>query len=95
MPGIIDSHIHVTTGVGFEYADLGLRFECDGRQDALDFMANYIKENPGQERYRFFLERKYLKGEELTMKDLDTICPDADQDALFLKKITWQNCEQT
>lgn len=78
MPGIIDSHIHVTTGVGFEYADLGLRFECDGRQDALDFMANYIKENPGQERYRFFLERKYLKGEELTMKDLDTICPDAE-----------------
>ena len=39
MPGIIDSHVHVTTGVGFEYADLGLRFEPDGKQAALDFMA--------------------------------------------------------
>lgn len=78
MPGLIDSHVHVTTGVGFEYADLGLRFECDGRQDALNFMAKYIKENPGQKRYRFLLERKYLKGEDLTMEDLDAICPDAE-----------------
>lgn len=78
MPGLIDSHVHVTTGVGFEYADLGLRFECDGKQDALNFMAKFIKENPGQERYRFFLERKYLKGEDLTMDDLDAICPDAE-----------------
>ena len=23
MPGIIDSHVHVTTGVGFEYMDYG------------------------------------------------------------------------
>ena len=24
MPGIIDSHVHITTGVGFEYTDLGV-----------------------------------------------------------------------
>ena len=78
MPGIIDSHVHVTTGVGFEYADLGLRFEPDGKQAALDFMAAYIKDNPGLNRYRFFLERKYLKGEPLTMAELDEICPDAE-----------------
>ena len=78
MPGIIDSHVHVTTGVGFEYADLGLRFECNGKQEALDFMAKYIKEYPGQKRYRFYLERKYLNGEELNRDDLDAICPDAE-----------------
>ena len=78
MPGLIDSHVHVTTSVGFEYADLGLRFEPDGKQACLDFMENYIKENPGLKRYRFFMERKYLKGEELTMADLDRICPDAE-----------------
>ena len=78
MPGIIDSHIHITTGVGFEYVDLGLRFEPDGKQDALDFMENYIKENPGQERYRFLLERKFLKGDDFSMDELDAICPDAE-----------------
>lgn len=78
MPGIIDSHVHVTTGVGFEYAELGLRFEPDGKQDALDFMENYIKEHPGQERYRFLMERKFLKGEDIFMEDLDKICPDAE-----------------
>ena len=78
MPGIIDSHVHVGTGVGFEYADLGLRFECNGKAEALDFMSKYIKENPGQKRYRFYLERKYLNGEDLTKDDLDAICPDAE-----------------
>ena len=78
MPGIIDSHIHITTSVGFEYADLGLRFEPDGKQDALDFMEGYVKEHPGQKRYRFFMERKYLKGEDLYMEELDAICPDAE-----------------
>ena len=78
MPGIIDSHVHVTTGVGFEYAELGLRFEPDGKQDALDFMEGYIKEHPGQRRYRFLTERKFLKGEDIFMEDLDKICPDAE-----------------
>ena len=78
MPGIIDSHIHITIGVGFEYADLGLRFEPDGKQDALDFMEGYINEHPGQKRYRFFMERKYLKGEDIFMEELDEICPDAE-----------------
>ena len=54
VPGIIDSHVHVTTSVAFEYADLGVHFECDGRQGALDFMAGYIKDNPSLSRYRFF-----------------------------------------
>ena len=78
MPGIIDSHVHVTTGVGFEYAELGLRIEPDGKQDALDFMENYIKEHPGQKRYRFLMERKFLRGEDIYMDELDKICPDAE-----------------
>ena len=78
MPGIIDSHVHVTFPVGFEYSDMGQRFECDGKQGALDFMSNYIKENPGLARYKFVLEKKYLNGEEITKEDLDAICPDAE-----------------
>ena len=78
MPGIIDSHVHVTFPIGFEYDDIGLRFECDGKQGALDFMADYIRKNPGLKRYKFLLEKKYLKGEELTKEDLDAICPDAE-----------------
>jgi len=47
MPGIIDSHIHITFGAGYEFADMGLRFECDGKQGCLDFISDYMKENPG------------------------------------------------
>lgn len=34
-------------------------------------MADYIDKNPGQKRYRFFLEKKLLKGDELVKEDLD------------------------
>ena len=75
MPGIIDSHVHVTSSIGFEYADLGVRFECDGKQGALDFMADYIRKNPGLDRYRFTLEQKYLNGESFYKEDLDCNLP--------------------
>ena len=78
MPGIIDTHVHVTTSIGFEYADLGVRFECSGKQGALDFMADYIKKNPGLDRYRFMMEQKFLNSEILTKEDLDAICPDSE-----------------
>ena len=47
MPGIIDSHVHVTIGVAFDYVDLGVRFEPDGKKGAMEFMSAYIKEHPG------------------------------------------------
>ena len=78
MPGIIDSHVHVTIPVGFEYADMGMRIECCGKKEALDIMADYIKNNPGEERYRFYLEKKFLNGDEIVKEDLDLICPDAE-----------------
>ena len=78
MPGIIDSHVHVTIPVGFEYADMGERLEPNGKQEALDMMARRIKENPGEKRYRFLLEKKFLNGEEIVKEDLDAICPDAE-----------------
>ena len=34
MPGIIDSHVHVTIPVGFEYAVIDERIEPDGKQEA-------------------------------------------------------------
>ena len=78
MPGIIDSHVHVTIPVGFEYADMGERIEPNGKQEALDIMADYISKNPGEKRYRFLLEKKYLNGEDIVKEDLDAICPDAE-----------------
>ena len=78
MPGIIDSHVHVTIPVAFEYADLGVRFEPDGKKGAMEFMAGYVKEHPGQKCYRFLLERHFLNGEEITKEDLDAVCPDAE-----------------
>ncbi len=78
MPAIIDSHVHVTLPVGFEYAEMGERLEPNGKQEALDIMAKRIKENPGIKRYRFLLEKKFLNGEDIEKEDLDAICPDAE-----------------
>ena len=78
MPGIIDSHVHITTGVGFEYTDLGVYITCADKKGALDFMTEYIGKNPGLPRYRFMLERAVLNGEEITKEDLDYICPNSE-----------------
>ena len=47
MPGIIDSHVHVTWPIGFEYATINAAIECSGKQEALDMMADYIRKPPG------------------------------------------------
>ena len=78
MPGIIDSHVHVSFPIGFEYLDFGESFTCDGKQEALDFMANHIHGNPGKKRYTFMLDKRYLNGEDLAKEELDAICPDAE-----------------
>ena len=78
MPGIIDSHVHVTIPVGFEYAPMGERIEPNGKKEALEVMAKYVKEHPGEKRYRFLLEKKFLKGEDIVKEELDAICPDAE-----------------
>ncbi len=78
MPGILDTHVHVTMPVGFEYADLGMRIECNGKQEALDIMADYIREHPGEKRYRFLMEKSFLNGDDFVKEELDAICPDAE-----------------
>jgi len=78
MPGIFDSHVHVTLPVGFAYAAESERFACNGKQEALDFIADFIGKHPGQKCYRFILEKKCLNGETLTTEDLDAVCPDAE-----------------
>ena len=76
MPGIIDSHVHITTGVGFQYVEYGEYIDCSDKKEAMDFMAEYVRNNPGKERYRFMLERASLNGEDITKEELDAICPD-------------------
>ena len=78
MPGIIDSHVHVTWPVGNEYATINAVIEANGKQEALDMMADFIRQNPGLERYIFIMEKKSLNGEEIVKEDLDAICPDSE-----------------
>ena len=76
MPGILDTHVHITTGVAFEYAVLGEQIMVNSKKEALDFMSDYVAKNPGLDPYRFMLPRACLNGEELVKEDLDAICPD-------------------
>ena len=78
IPGIIDSHVHVSLGVGFEYTDFGKYVECTNKKEAMDFMAEYVKDNPGLDRYRFELERDLLNGETIVKEELDALCPDSE-----------------
>ena len=78
MPGIIDTHVHITTGVAFEFADLGEYVIADSKKEALEFMANSVKNNPGLDVYRFMLSRAALNGEELSKEELDAFCPDSE-----------------
>ena len=78
MPAIIDSHVHVTMGAAFEYTDMGTPIQCANKAEALAYMAEHIRNNPGLKCYRFVLERKFLQGEDIAKEDLDEICPDAD-----------------
>lgn len=79
MPGIIDSHVHVTMGAGYELVGtFGTIIKCDSKQEALDFIADDIRKNPGKDRYCYILDKKHLKGKDLTKEDLDAICPDGE-----------------
>ena len=78
MPGLIDTHVHITTGVAFEFADLGEYVVADSKKEALEFMADSVKKNPGLDVYRFMLSRAALNGEELSKEDLDAFCPDSE-----------------
>ena len=78
MPGIIDSHVHVTMGVGFDYFDPGVLVPCAGKQAIMDFMADSVRKNPGVKCYHFSLEQKLLEGARIVKEDLDAICPDAE-----------------
>ena len=78
MPGIIDSHVHVTIGVGFDYIDPGVLVPCVGKQAILDFMADSVRKNPDLKCHHFSLEQKLLEGARIVKEDLDAICPDAE-----------------
>ena len=79
MPGIIDSHVHVTMGAGYDLVgEIGEILQCNSKQEALDIMAAYMRKNPGKARYRVMLDKKHLKGDNITKEDLDAICPEEE-----------------
>ncbi|MBO5534191.1 MAG: amidohydrolase [Clostridia bacterium] len=79
MPGIIDGHVHVTMGAGYELVgDIGKMLHCSSKQETLDIIAEDIRKNPGKQRYCYILPKKSLNGEDLTKEELDAICPDGE-----------------
>jgi len=46
IPGIIDSHVHITTGVGFEYTDLGVPVMCDTKRTVWPLWRNISRTIP-------------------------------------------------
>lgn len=78
MPGIIDSHVHVTFAAGYEYVKPGVWITSTGKKEILDFIADYVRKNPGLDCYYFDLEQCRLNGEKITKEDLDTVCPDSE-----------------
>ncbi len=78
MPGIIDSHVHVTMGLGNEYSEMGELIQCSGKEEILGFITDYVRNHPGQDKYKFSLDKTYLKGDEIVKEDLDAICPDSE-----------------
>ena len=79
MPGLIDSHVHVTMGLAYEYAEPEeLINDCFGKKEILDFITDYVHNHPGRDEYRFMLDKQNLNGEEIVKEDLDSICPDSE-----------------
>ena len=78
MPGIIDSHVHVTIGVGFDYIDPDVLVPCAAKQAILDAMADSVRKKPDLKCHHFSMEQKLLEGARIVKEDLDAICPDAE-----------------
>ena len=79
MPGIIDGHVHVTMGAGYELVgEIGKMLHCSSKQETLDIIAEDVRKNPGKKRHCYILPKKSLNGEDLTKEDLDAICPDGE-----------------
>lgn len=76
MPGIIDSHQHIAMCAALEYTPPIVKITADGKKAILDFIRDYISNNPGKKVYKFELGFFYLHGEKLTRWDLDEISAD-------------------
>ena len=73
MPGIIDSHVHVTMIVGLEYTDLGTHVECENKKEVLSYMAESIRNNPDPKSHRFAMKRKTLGEDDITNDTPDPV----------------------
>lgn len=77
IPGIVDSHAHIVICTANDFTPELVRIACDNKKECLDFIHNYINENPGRNHYKFMLPFFCLHGEKLTRFDLDEITTDA------------------
>ena len=79
MPGIIDSHVQLPTGAGFEHTDLDVPARCVSKKECLDHVAETLRNNPGPKRYRFKLTHANLNGDDLTQEDIAGFCREDDE----------------
>ena len=75
-PALMDSHVHLACPVGMNYSVPATNIICSNKAEALDFIRNYVKENPDSKEYTFVLRLGDLCGEKLVKEELDAICAD-------------------
>ena len=77
MPAFVDAHVHICSSVCGRRAPKAKFVLGDSKEECLQFLREYVKENPGQELYKFIMRLSQLRGEKLTRDDLDPIVPDS------------------
>ena len=53
-PALMDSHVHLACPVGMNYSVPAANIICSNKAEALDFIRNYVRENPDSKEYTFF-----------------------------------------
>ena len=76
MPGLLDAHVHICSSVCGQYAPRAQFVAGASKQECLAFIADYIKDHPDQDLYKFMMGLVQLGGEKLNKADLDAICSD-------------------
>lgn len=78
VPGLIDSHQHwsLPSTSGGKHANPMPIIITATIEEALEQMSEFVKANPGFDRYKMMAGKKEYWGRTLTRYDLDKVCPD-------------------
>ena len=75
MPGVIDSHQHITMCVVNDLGSPYIEIEGSGKKECLEFIRKAVEAEPERTQFRFKLDKYLLQGEDLTYHALDEAAP--------------------